>query len=103
MPSAMPKALPHPEERPKAASRRMVALGLRPHETRQGRSSLRAEEFAMLFDLIDLQLFIAVAETRSITAGAGRVHLALASASERIKGLEQALGVALLKRGRRGV
>jgi DNA-binding transcriptional LysR family regulator len=31
------------------------------------------------------------------------VHLALASASERIKGLEAALGVALLKRGRRGV
>ncbi len=59
--------------------------------------------FAMRFDLVDLQLFIAIAETRSITAGAGRVHLALASASERIKGLELALGVALLKRGRRGV
>ena len=57
----------------------------------------------MRFDLVDLQLFIAIAETRSITAGAGRVHLALASASERIKGLELALGVALLKRGRRGV
>lgn len=58
---------------------------------------------AMRFDLVDLQLFIAVAETRSITAGAGRAHLALASASERIKGLEAALGVTLLKRGRRGV
>ena len=57
----------------------------------------------MRFDLVDLQLFIAVAETRSITAGAARVHLALASACERIKGLELALGVALLKRGRRGV
>src|SRR5882672_10995678 len=57
----------------------------------------------MRFDLVDLQLFIAVAETRSITNGANRVHLALASASARIKGLEQALGVALLKRGRRGV
>ena len=32
-----------------------------------------------------------------------KVHLALASASERIKGLEEALGVALLTRGRRGV
>ena len=40
----------------------------------------------MRFDLVDLQLFIAVAETRSITNGAARVHLALASASERIKG-----------------
>ncbi len=57
----------------------------------------------MRFDLVDLQLFIAVAETRSITGGASRVHLALASASERIKGLEAALGVELLKRGRRGV
>ena len=57
----------------------------------------------MRFDLVDLQLFIAVAETRSITGGAVRVHLALASASARIKGLEAALGVALLKRGRRGV
>ena len=57
----------------------------------------------MRFDLVDLQLFVAVAETRSITAGAVRMHLALASASERIKGLEAALCVALLKRGRRGV
>jgi DNA-binding transcriptional LysR family regulator len=57
----------------------------------------------MRFDLVDLQLFIAVAETRSITNGAQRVHLALASASERIKGLEAALGVTLLERGRRGV
>jgi DNA-binding transcriptional LysR family regulator len=57
----------------------------------------------MRFDLVDLQLFVAVAEARSITAGAARVYLALASASERIKGLEETLGVALLKRGRRGV
>lgn len=57
----------------------------------------------MHFDLVDLTLFVAVAETRSITNGAQRVHLALASASERIKGLEDALGVVLLTRGRRGV
>lgn len=57
----------------------------------------------MRFDLVDLRLFIAIAETRSITAGAARAHLALASASERIKGLETALGVMLFKRGRRGV
>jgi DNA-binding transcriptional LysR family regulator len=55
------------------------------------------------FDLVDLQLFIAVADRRSITRGADRAHLALASASARIKGLESALGVALFKRGRRGV
>src|SRR6202795_1820994 len=57
----------------------------------------------MRFDLVDLQLFIAVAETRRITNGANRVPLARASASARIKGLEQALGVSLLRRGRRGV
>ena len=47
----------------------------------------------MRFDLVDLQLFIAVAEARSITGGADRAHLALASASARIKGLEAALGI----------
>jgi len=57
----------------------------------------------MRFDLVDLQLFIAVADARSITHGADRAHLALASASARIKGLEDAFGVALFKRGRRGV
>jgi DNA-binding transcriptional LysR family regulator len=57
----------------------------------------------MRFDLVDLQLFIAIVEARSITAGADRAHLALASASARIKGLEAALGTALLKRGRRGI
>ncbi|MDB5637223.1 MAG: transcriptional regulatory protein [Bradyrhizobium sp.] len=57
----------------------------------------------MRFDLVDLQLFIAVADARSITGGALRAHLALASASARIRGLEAALGTALLKRGRRGI
>jgi len=57
----------------------------------------------MRFDLVDLQLFIAVADSGSITQGALRAHLALASASARIKGLEAALGTTLLKRRRRGV
>lgn len=57
----------------------------------------------MRFDLVDLRLFVAVAEARSITHGAARAHLALASASERIKHLEQALEVPLLTRGRHGV
>ena len=38
----------------------------------------------MRFDLVDLQLFIAVADQRSITRGAERSNLALASASARI-------------------
>lgn len=57
----------------------------------------------MRFDLVDLRLFLHVADTSSITHGAERAHLALASASARIRGMEETLGVDLLKRGRRGV
>lgn len=57
----------------------------------------------MRFDLIDLQLFVAIAEANSITHGAAKAHLALASASARIKALEATLGVPLLTRGRRGI
>jgi DNA-binding transcriptional LysR family regulator len=57
----------------------------------------------MQFDLVDLQLFVAIAEANSITHGAARANLALASASARIKALEATLGVALLVRGRRGI
>lgn len=57
----------------------------------------------MRFDLVDLNLFLHVAEARSITHGAALSHLSLASASERVRGMESALGVALLERGRRGV
>ena len=55
------------------------------------------------FDLVDLQLFLHVVETGSITAGAERAHMALASASTRIRGMEDLLGMPLLLRGRRGV
>jgi len=57
----------------------------------------------MHFDLVDMRLFVAVAEARSITHGAERSALALASASARIKGMEAALGVPLLERQRRGI
>ncbi|HJZ32771.1 MAG TPA: LysR family transcriptional regulator [Hyphomicrobiaceae bacterium] len=57
----------------------------------------------MRFDLADLRLFLHVAEARSITHGAERSNLALASASQRIRGMEDVLGVPLLKRGRHGV
>jgi DNA-binding transcriptional LysR family regulator len=57
----------------------------------------------MRVDLVDLQLFVAVADSGSITRGAERAHLALASASARIKGLETDLGVALVRRRRRGI
>ncbi len=55
------------------------------------------------FDLIDLRLFLHVIDMGSITAGSKRSHLALASASARIRGMEDALGVRLLERLRAGV
>jgi DNA-binding transcriptional LysR family regulator len=57
----------------------------------------------MRFDLTDLRLFLRVAEARSITHGAERSNMALASASARISGMEDALGVPLLVRDRRGI
>src|SRR4029453_475996 len=57
----------------------------------------------MRFDLTDLNLFRHVVEAGSITGGAARAHLALAAASTRIRNMEEALGAALLVRGRQGV
>jgi DNA-binding transcriptional LysR family regulator len=57
----------------------------------------------MRFDLVTLNLVLAIAETRSITRGAEREHLALAAASKRLSDLEARLGVALFDRRARGV
>jgi len=57
----------------------------------------------MRIDLVDLRLFLNVCDAASITHGAERANLALASASARIRGMEERLGVALLTRKRRGV
>src|SRR3979411_1171388 len=54
----------------------------------------------MLFDLADLSLFRHVVEAGSITHGAERANLALASASTRIRNMEAALGAPLLPRRR---
>jgi molybdate transport repressor ModE-like protein len=58
---------------------------------------------SLRFDLVDLRLFLHVAEADSITHGAARAGMALASASERIRAMEDALGAPLLERNRRGV
>jgi DNA-binding transcriptional LysR family regulator len=58
---------------------------------------------AVRFDLSDLSLFRHVVEAGSITRGAERAHLALAAASTRVRNMEEALGVPLLKRGHAGV
>lgn len=57
----------------------------------------------MRFDLTDLKLFCDVLDAGSITAGAGKSALALAAASTRIRGMEEALGAPLLVRSRQGV
>jgi len=57
----------------------------------------------MRFDLTDLRLFLNVHDTGTITAGAERTHMTLASASERIRAMEQMLDAPLLVRNARGV
>ncbi|MBO9352718.1 LysR family transcriptional regulator [Bordetella petrii] len=57
----------------------------------------------MRFDLTDLRLFLGIHEAGTITGGAQRSHMTLASASERVRGMEDALGVPLLVRERHGV
>jgi DNA-binding transcriptional LysR family regulator len=57
----------------------------------------------MRFDLIDLRLFLHILDTGSITHGAARANMSLPSASARLRGMEEALGMPLLERGRRGV
>ena len=57
----------------------------------------------MRFDLNDLQLFVHILDSGTMTAAAQRAHITLASASERVRGMEAQLGCALLLRQPRGV
>ena len=57
----------------------------------------------MRLDLADLRLFMAVVDAGSITQGAARAHLALPSASERLRNMEANVGTLLLLRQPRGV
>lgn len=57
----------------------------------------------MRFDLTDLRLFQNIVEAGSITAGAALTHMTLASASQRVLGMESGLGTPLLLRSRTGV
>jgi len=57
----------------------------------------------MRMDLTTLNLVLAIEQTRSITRGAEREHLALAAASKRLSDLESRLGVQLFERRARGV
>ena len=54
-------------------------------------------------DFVTLRLFVAIAETRSLTRAAEREHLALAAVSKRVSDLEGQLDVSLLYRQPKGV
>ncbi|KQP22760.1 LysR family transcriptional regulator [Pseudorhodoferax sp. Leaf267] len=57
----------------------------------------------MRLDLTDLRLFVHVHAAGTITGGAAQSHMTLASASERIRAMEDSLGTPLLLRAARGV
>ena len=57
----------------------------------------------MHFDLVDLRLFIHIAESPSLTQGARKACMSAAAASARIKSLEESLANRLLYRDSRGV
>lgn len=55
------------------------------------------------FDLAQLRTFVAVAESGSVSAGAGRVFLSQSSVSEQLKKLEARAGQPLFVRSKQGV
>lgn len=57
----------------------------------------------MHFDLVDLRLFVNIADSNNLTRGAERSHMSLPAASIRIKNLEEGLGSKLLYRSSQGV
>ena len=57
----------------------------------------------MYYDLPDLRLVAAIADSGSLTRAAAQVHLAPSSASHRLTQLEAALGVPLFARHARGL
>ncbi|MFV0664779.1 LysR family transcriptional regulator [Denitromonas sp.] len=57
----------------------------------------------MRYDLIDLTLFVAVADAGSLSRGARQCHLATSSASHRITRLEASVGATLLERRPHGM
>jgi len=55
------------------------------------------------FDPVTLRLFVAVCEERNIARAAEREAIVASAISKRIGAIEQELGVALIRRGRRGI
>jgi len=55
------------------------------------------------FDLRDLELFVAVADSGSIARAAERAHTVPSAISKRLSDMEEALGTPLITRGTRGI
>lgn len=64
---------------------------------------LNTSSRALHYDLTDLRVFLAVANSGNVSRGAEQCHLAPSSASLRLKGLEEAVGTPLFTRHARGV
>lgn len=71
--------------------------------SRLAKAEIKDSVVRLHYDFTDLRLFIHVAESGSLTAGASRLPLALSAASARIQKLESNVGCRLLWREREGV
>lgn len=58
---------------------------------------------AIKYDLTDFRLFIKIAESESLSKGAEQCHMSVPAASNRIRNLEDQLGLKLLQRSSQGV
>ncbi|PSF11946.1 LysR family transcriptional regulator [Marinobacter fuscus] len=58
---------------------------------------------AIKYDLTDFRLFIKIAETESLSRGAEQCHMSVPAASNRVRNLEDNLGIKLLQRTSQGV
>src|SRR5690606_25123594 len=85
------------EPRPRLGTMRYSTVCLRVYRRQYNKAH------TMRLDLADLHLFLCIVDAGSITQGATRANLALASASERLRNIEADAGVALLQRHSRGV
>lgn len=57
----------------------------------------------MHFDLVDLRLFVYIAEENSLTRAAVRAHMSVPAASMRMKNIEQSINTKLLNRESHGI
>ncbi len=67
------------------------------------RTDRPARENPVRYELTDLRLFQAIAESQSLSGGAAAIHITASAASYRLKNLELALGTPLFVRAARGM